>query len=49
MSDSDSDLEELRHLVKQSASQLKYSEDFYTKQLTQVPPEQIQASDFVST
>ncbi|KAJ9597417.1 hypothetical protein L9F63_011711, partial [Diploptera punctata] len=44
--DSDSDLEEIRHVIHQSRSQLVFSEHVFSKQLAKASPELILASDF---
>ena len=46
--DSDSDLEEIRHVIKQSHSQLVFSEHVFNRQLAKASPELLLASDFVS-
>ncbi|PSN46910.1 hypothetical protein C0J52_15277 [Blattella germanica] len=46
--DSDSDLEEIRHVIHQSRSQLVFSEHVFSKQLAKASPELILPSDFVS-
>jgi hypothetical protein len=46
--DSDSDLEDIRHVIHQSHSQLVYSEHVFSKQPAKTSPELLQASDFVS-
>jgi hypothetical protein len=46
--DSDSDLEDIRHVIIQSRSQLVFSEHVFSKQLAKASPELLLASDFVS-
>ena len=48
MLDSDSDLEDIRHVISQSRSQLSFSEHVFGKQLAKASPELMLASDFVS-
>jgi hypothetical protein len=48
MLDSDSDLEDIRHVIHQSRSQLSFSEHVFNKQLAKASPELMLASDFVS-
>ncbi|XP_069685606.1 klarsicht protein isoform X3 [Periplaneta americana] len=44
--DSDSDLEDIRHVIDQSRSQLSFSEHVFNKQLAKASPELLLASDF---
>lgn len=46
--DSDSDLEDIRHVIIQSHKQLVFSEDVFRKQLARSSPGHFLASDFVS-
>ena len=46
--DSDSDLEDIRHVIQQSRSQLVFSEHVFSKQLAKASPELLLVSDFVS-
>lgn len=46
--DSDSDLEDIRHVIIQSRKQLMFSEDVFRKQLARASPGHFLASDFVS-
>ena len=48
MLDSDSDLEDIQHVIQQSRSQLSFSEHVFNKQLAKPSPELMLASDFVS-
>lgn len=48
MLDSDSDLDDIRHVIHQSRSQLSFSEHVFSKQLAKASPELMLACDFVS-
>lgn len=48
MLDSDSDLEDIRHVIHQSRSQLSFSEHVFNKLLAKASSELMLASDFVS-